>query len=70
MLDEGKKGNIRKTDPSHFFVDMISMITFPFAIRPLIMDKNEMGDKEFDHFIQERKKTIPEMLIKSIEPCK
>lgn len=69
MIEESKKGNIRKTDPGHFFVDMISMITFPFAIRPLIMDKNSMDDKEFDHFIRDRKKTIPDMLIKSIKKC-
>ncbi|MFP4287866.1 MAG: TetR/AcrR family transcriptional regulator [Bacteroidota bacterium] len=69
MFEEEKKGTIRKTDPSHFFVDMISMITFPFAIKPLIMHKNEMSDQDFKHFIHDRKKTIPEMLIKSIKVC-
>ncbi len=70
IVDEGKKGSIRKTDPSHFFVDMISMITFPFAIRPMIMDKNELNDESFMAFIEERKEHITQMLLKSIMPCK
>ncbi|MFN3555063.1 MAG: TetR/AcrR family transcriptional regulator [Bacteroidales bacterium] len=69
MIEEGKKGNIRKTDPSHFFVDMISMITFPFAIRPLIMDRNEMSDEDFSAFIMQRKKHISDMLISTLKPC-
>lgn len=69
IIDEGKKGTIRKTDPSHFFVDMISMITFPFAIRPMIMDKNGLNDEEYDKFIEERKDHISEMLLKSLTPC-
>ncbi|MFW5707473.1 MAG: TetR/AcrR family transcriptional regulator [Bacteroidota bacterium] len=69
IIEEGKKGKIRKTDPSHFFVDMISMITFPFAIRPLIMDRNHLNDEEFRAFIEERKQHITEMLLKSIKPC-
>ena len=69
IVDEGKNGTIRRTDPSHFFVDMISMITFPFAIRPLIMDRNEMSDEEFNEFIQERKEHVTEVLLKCMMPC-
>ena len=69
IVDEGKNGTIRRTDPSHFFVDMISMITFPFAIRPLIMDRNEMSEEEFNEFIQERKEHVTDLLLKCIMPC-
>jgi len=69
ILDEGKKGAIKKTDPSHFYVDMISMITFPFAIKPLIMDKNELNEEEFMKFIEYRKIHITQMLKDSIKPC-
>lgn len=70
IIEEGKKGSIRKTEPSHFFVDMISMITFPFAIRPLIMDRNELSEEDFANFINFRKEHISEMLIMSLKPCK
>lgn len=69
IVDEGKKGNIRKTDPTHLFVDMISMITFPFAIKPLIKHKNELSEEEFNDFIQQRKEHITQMLLKSIKDC-
>ncbi len=68
IIDEGKRGNIRKTDPTQFFVDMMSLIAFPFAIRALVMDKNNFTGQEFDNFIMERKKRIPEMLINSLRP--
>ncbi len=68
VLEEGKKGNIRRTDPSQLFVDMMSLIAFPFAIKMLVMDKNNMTEKEFQAFLEERKTRIPEMLIESMRP--
>jgi AcrR family transcriptional regulator len=69
IVEEGKKGTIRRTDPSHFFVDMISLITFPFAIRPLIMDRNEMSTEDFNTFIHERKEHVTNLLLKSMKEC-
>jgi len=66
MVAEAKNGKIRKVEPGQFFVDMISMITFPFAIKFLIMDKNAISEEEFITFISDRKKHVPEMLIKAI----
>ena len=68
LLDEGKKGNIRRTDPTQFFVDMLSLIAFPFAIRALVMDKNNFSEADFQEFIRIRKKHVPEMLIDSLRP--
>jgi TetR/AcrR family transcriptional regulator len=68
LVEEGKKGNIRRTDPTQLFVDMLSLIAFPFAIRLLVMDKNNYTDEDFDRFIQERRQRVPEMLIDSLRP--
>lgn len=68
IIEEGKKGTIRRTDPSQLYVDMLSLIAFPFAIKMLVMDKNQFGEKEFSAFIAERKERIPEMLIASLKP--
>ncbi len=70
LLDEAKKGNIRRTDPTHFFVDMLSLIAFPFAIKMLVMDKNNFSEEEFQQFINERKKRVPKLLLDSLRPCK
>ncbi len=68
ILDEGKKGNIQRTDPTHLFVDMLSLIAFPFAIKTLVMDKTHLDNKAFQKFIQERKQRIPEMIMNSLRP--
>ncbi len=68
IIEEGKKGNIRRTDPTHFFVDMLSLIAFPFAIKMLVMDKNNITEKEFQGFILERKERVPEILIDNLRP--
>jgi len=68
IIEEGKKGNIRKTDPTQFFVDMLSLIAFPFAIKLLIMDKNQFGEADFREFVRERKNRVPEMLISNLKP--
>ncbi len=66
VLEEGKRGKIRRTDPSQLFVDMLSLIAFPFAIKMLVIDKNNFSNKDFAEFILERKKRIPDMLIESL----
>ncbi|MFP4065528.1 MAG: TetR/AcrR family transcriptional regulator [Bacteroidales bacterium] len=68
LLEEGKKGHIRRTDPTQFFVDMLSLIAFPFAIRALVMDKNNFSEADFQDFIRVRKERVPEMLIDSLRP--
>jgi TetR/AcrR family transcriptional regulator len=67
IIDEGKKGNIRRTDPTQLYVDMLSLIAFPFAIKLLVMDKRGFNEEEFAAFIQERKQRVPEMLIDSLK---
>ncbi len=67
LIDEAKKGNIRKTNTTHFFVDMLSLITFPFAIKLLIKDKASLSENDFKTFIRERKKRIPRLLINELK---
>ncbi|HNZ43586.1 MAG TPA: hypothetical protein PKN41_09610, partial [Bacteroidales bacterium] len=62
-----KKRNISSYDPTQFYINMVSLITFPFTIKPVILEKNEMDEKDFDLFMQERKKIITDLLILSIK---
>lgn len=55
---EHKKGNISNVDPDHFYINMLSLIAFPFAIKELIMHKNKYSDQQFDKFIRERKEIV------------
>jgi TetR/AcrR family transcriptional regulator len=70
IIEEGKKGRIRRTDPTQLYVDMLSLIAFPFAIKSLVMDKRSFTEEEFAEFIEERKLRVPDMLIASMKPIK
>lgn len=70
IFDEGEKGNIIPTNPTHLFIDMLSLITFPFAIKPLVKDRTGFGEPEFKAFLEERKKRIPDMLMAYLKPAK
>lgn len=64
---EAQAGKIRHIDPEQFYISMISLILFPFSIKPLISDRNKFDEKAMANFLQERKKAIYEMLIASIK---
>jgi AcrR family transcriptional regulator len=65
---EIEKGNIRKVDPRHFFVNVLALCIFPFVAKPLlqrILFNND--EKGYKKFIDERKKEITEFIIQSIK---
>jgi len=68
VFEENKKGTIRHTSPTQLFVDMLSLITFPFAIKFLIQDKTGYDEEQFKAFIEERKTRIPDLLLASLQP--
>lgn len=68
IYEENKKGTIRHTSATQFFVDMLSLITFPFAIKFLIQDRTGYDEEQFKAFILERKKRIPDLLLLSLRP--
>ena len=61
---EMDKGNIEKMEPLQFIFNMISLLIFPSAVRPLLMENMMIDDKEFDRLISERKDIIINMLFK------
>jgi len=63
--NEMKAGNIEKMEPMQFILNMISLLVFPSAVRPLIMENMMINDKEFDRLIADRKDIILKMLFKN-----
>ncbi|MBK1896943.1 TetR/AcrR family transcriptional regulator [Chryseobacterium paridis] len=58
-------GNIERMKPIQFILNMVSLLVFPSAIRPLLMENLMIDDKEFDKIISERKEIILNMLFKN-----
>lgn len=64
---EIKKGTIKKIDPRHLLMNMISMTIFPFIGKPMFVRKLRLSDKQFIEIMEQRKKEIPKFIIDSIK---
>ena len=67
FMEEVRKGNIKEVDPTQFFINMLSLITFPFTIKQVIMEKNHMNEDTFKQFMHQRKQVITDMLLLTIK---
>lgn len=61
---EMDKGNIEKMSPIQFIINMISLLVFPSAVRPLLMENLMINEDEFNKIISERREIIINMLFK------
>ncbi|KMQ64905.1 TetR family transcriptional regulator [Chryseobacterium angstadtii] len=62
---EMELGNIEKMAPVQFILNMVSLLVFPSAVRPLFMENLMISDEEYDQIISERKEIIINMLFKN-----
>ena len=65
--DGVKKGIYKELDPIHFVTNILSLIVFPFISSPIIIKMKKFSRKEFNEMMNERKKLIPEWIIKMIK---
>lgn len=61
---EVKKGNMNIEDPLQFVFNMISLVSYPFAARPLLQSSLRISDERFDELMDERKQIIMKVLFK------
>lgn len=64
LKEEMEKGNVETMEPVQFLLNMISLLIFPSAMRPLLMENMEISSQEFDRLISERKEIILNILFK------
>lgn len=68
LREEGERGHIRKVDPRHFFINLQSLINFPFTFQDSMKEKNIMNDKDLVAFYMERKQVVLDTLMASLRP--
>jgi 3-oxoacyl-[acyl-carrier-protein] synthase III len=66
LNEEAERGNIKPVDADHFFVNMLSLINFPFMIQDILKEKDILEETDFKGFIRERKAVVTETLLRSI----
>lgn len=64
---EVKKGTIKRINPLHLLMNLLSMTIFPFVARPMMQRNLGMTELQFKAAMEDRKKEIPKFIIDSIK---
>ncbi len=64
---EVRKGTIKRVNPMHLLMNLISMTIFPFVAKPMFQRNLGMSDVQFRMAMEERKKEIPRFIIDSLK---
>lgn len=67
LRKEIRKGTIHPVNPEQFYVSMISLIFFPFTVKPLIADRHGLDEAATKQFLSGRKEIIYKMLMASLQ---
>ncbi|AFD07577.1 TetR/AcrR family transcriptional regulator [Solitalea canadensis] len=68
LFEEMKTGNITQVHPLHFMANLMGSLVFPFVASPILKGITEMDQDTFNKLMQERKKLVPQWIIKSFRP--
>ncbi len=64
---EVKKGTIKRINPVHLLINLLSMTIFPFIAKPMILKNLKMSNNQFNEMIAQRRKEIPKFIIDAIK---
>jgi TetR/AcrR family transcriptional regulator len=69
QLEAGARGGtLRPVSPQAFVLNLISMVVYPFAARPLVMAIMGLDDDAFAAMMQQRKTELPEFFLTALRP--
>lgn len=69
FYDAIDRGEIRPINPLEIMLNMLSLCIFPFAAKPVMLRVFFHKDEDaYNQFLEERKKTVAEFMIKAIKP--
>jgi TetR/AcrR family transcriptional regulator len=68
LEEAARNGILREIRPQEFVLNLVSMIVYPFAARPLVMAIMGMDDATFTAAMEERKKEIPAFFLSALRP--
>jgi AcrR family transcriptional regulator len=68
LEDAARAGAIRPITAQAFVLNLMSMIVYPFAARPLVMTIMGLDDAAFDAMMQRRKTELPAFYLAALRP--
>jgi TetR/AcrR family transcriptional regulator len=66
--DAAANGTVRAIRPQEFVLNLVSMVVYPFAARPLVMAIIGMDDATFTAAMEVRKTEIPAFFLAALRP--
>ncbi len=66
--DAARKGEARPMEPEQFLVNLISLCIFPFAARPMLEAVLGLGPGDFEAFIEQRRRSLPDFFLGALTP--
>ena len=64
---EIKKGTIKRIQPLHLLMNLLSMTIFPFIAKPMMTRNLRLSEAQFKQIMEQRKTEIPKFIIDSIK---
>lgn len=64
---EVKRGTIKRINPLHLLMNLLSMTIFPFVAKPMFLRNLRMNETQFKEFMEQRRKEVPNFIIDSIK---
>jgi AcrR family transcriptional regulator len=68
LEDAARSGAIRPIAPQAFVLNLVSMVVYPFAARPLVMAIMALDDAAFDAMMIRRKAELPVFFLAALRP--
>ena len=62
-----KQKEIQPINPLQLLLNIISLSIFPYMAKPLLQHVSGISKKQFDAMMEERKKTVPQIIIQSLK---
>ena len=57
---------LEKSDFRDVFINLLALCIFPIVARPMLQQIFEFSDKEYEQFIEKRKKEVPKFIMNAI----
>jgi AcrR family transcriptional regulator len=68
LEDAAQRGTLRPIAPQAFVLNLVSMVVYPFAARPLVMAIMDLDDAAFHAMMESRKTELPAFYLAALRP--
>jgi len=68
LLEAAREGTLKPITPQAFVLNLVSMVVYPFAARPLVVAILGQDEATFVAMMEQRKADLPEFILAALRP--